>query len=296
MTRLPVSGQDEGEWGDLLNAYLSVEHTPEGALKQAGTIASALQPGDSAGGDLSGTLPNPSVAKLHGTAISGTPQQGQLLTATGPTAASWQAAALPPDATTTTKGAVMLGGDLGGTASAPTTAGWRPADHGCKAWTFDPRFSMGSVGIGSAGVISGGRIRLHQTASITNLVSFTTSGGVGLTAGQCFGAIWRATDQTLIAQTGDQSSAWLNPYLRTMPLAGGPYVLPAGDYLCGLWFNGSASPNFSRASNANQLLFNFNLTSPNLMYFAANAGITTTAPAVLGTQSATDRTFFFALS
>lgn len=33
MTRLPVPGSDDGQWGAILNAYLSVEHTADGTLK-----------------------------------------------------------------------------------------------------------------------------------------------------------------------------------------------------------------------------------------------------------------------
>lgn len=33
MVRLPQSGQDEGEWGNLLNAFLLVEHNNDGTLK-----------------------------------------------------------------------------------------------------------------------------------------------------------------------------------------------------------------------------------------------------------------------
>jgi hypothetical protein len=70
-------------------------------------------PTGSAGGDLTGTYPNPGVGKITGIGVSGTPSAGQVLTATGAAAADWEAAAggAPTGS---------AGGDLGSTYPNPT--------------------------------------------------------------------------------------------------------------------------------------------------------------------------------
>jgi hypothetical protein len=47
-------------------------------------------PSGSAGGELGGSYPNPTVKKVNGVAVSGTPSSGQVLTATSSSAATWQ--------------------------------------------------------------------------------------------------------------------------------------------------------------------------------------------------------------
>jgi hypothetical protein len=91
MARLPQPGGDDGVWGNILNEYLEVSLNSDGTLQPGAlTQAGAIRTGYNAGGDLSGTYPNPSVSSIKGVSISGTASDGQVLTATSASEATWQ--------------------------------------------------------------------------------------------------------------------------------------------------------------------------------------------------------------
>ncbi|HEU0266714.1 MAG TPA: hypothetical protein VFQ70_03730 [Candidatus Saccharimonadaceae bacterium] len=113
MARLPQPGSDDGTWGNILNTFLDVAHNSDGSLQtsaiaQAGGItsingkspsngvltlaASNIANAVQLGGDIGGTTSSPTVSKINGITVSGTPSNGQALVAQGTTNASWSSA------------------------------------------------------------------------------------------------------------------------------------------------------------------------------------------------------------
>jgi hypothetical protein len=114
MARLPIPGKDAGQWGSVLNAFLSVEHNPDGTLKRTATILGAEQQSnkgkangyaslDSTGKVPMAQLPSTSITLSQNSDVTITdPVDGQVLTYTA-VSKTWTNQT-PPDFTDTTKG------------------------------------------------------------------------------------------------------------------------------------------------------------------------------------------------
>ncbi|MEU8334806.1 hypothetical protein [Micromonospora tulbaghiae] len=170
-----------------------------------------------------------------------------------------------------------------------------PADRGYLAWTQPPyALSAGSVPT-TAGTLYLRRLRRVPAGQATSIITHVVTAGTTLTTGQCFAALFTAAG-ALVAQTADQSTAWASTGLKTMTLAGGPYPLTAGDYYVGIWFNGTTGPSIIRSASISTVLTNAGLTAGNYEAASANTGLTTTAPASVGTQTAQVFEWWFALA
>lgn len=153
MVRLPTPGSDAGQWGEILNEYLSQAHKLDGSLKanivSNDTIANAAVSEVNLDAALaakvnaasSGTVADGGITtvKLANSAVteakiadgsvtlaklksSPSPTGGQVLSYDGSDLV-WTNPSTSSDATNTSKGVIQLAGDLSGTAASPTVPG-----------------------------------------------------------------------------------------------------------------------------------------------------------------------------
>jgi hypothetical protein len=119
--QLPVPGQDNGTWGDMLNSFLLVSHNADGTLQQS-AIANAG--GVQLGGDLGGTTTEPIITKLQGTTVNAASPASNQVLAYNSTSSAWVPSTVSStpinDATNLAPGIIQLTGDLnGGSATSP---------------------------------------------------------------------------------------------------------------------------------------------------------------------------------
>ena len=115
VVRLPIPGSDNGHWGDILNDYLAVAHQTDGSLRtiSQSTVTNLVS-------DLASKAPTNSPT-FTGTVTVPNPVNNN--DAAPKSYVDSIVSVGTADANATTKGKLMLAGDLAGTADSPTVPG-----------------------------------------------------------------------------------------------------------------------------------------------------------------------------
>jgi hypothetical protein len=207
---VPAAGQILTASGPTSAGWSTMAATPDATTTSKGVVQLA--------GDFGGAAASPTVQKIQGVAISGTPSAGQVLIASAANAAAWGTSPATADATATSKGVVQLAGDIGGTAAspsvakvgqatvpgaAPTSAGmfYRTSSTSASAWSAIqqadvPAFagatsgaagSLGGVPAPAAGrqdgrLMGDASYDLTDRLAVVSLSNFTAAGSIGTAA------------------------------------------------------------------------------------------------------------------
>jgi hypothetical protein len=172
MTRLPEIDGDQGVWGSILNTFLLVSHNPDGTLQPSAVAATgALQSSATIPtSDLSGTYGNPTVAKIQGITISGTPSSGQALIASSTTAAAWTTlpSTIPSNGQSSAYVLVLTdaGDSIDVTSATATTVTVPP--NSSVAFPIGTVLEVSQLGTGQITIVAGAGVTLNSPGSLVH--------------------------------------------------------------------------------------------------------------------------------
>jgi hypothetical protein len=174
------------------------------------------------------------------------------------------------------------------------TSEFKPNDHSFIAWAYDP-FLCATQTVTTGGLLYCVKIPIPVATNITNLWLGINGPGVTLTSGQNFAGLYSSAG-ALLASSADQSTAWLSSGLIQMALTGAPIAVSAGYvYVC--WYSvGTTKPSFMRGNAIQAAVSNANLSAANSRWATANGSLTTALPGTIGTMTATNQTYWAAVS
>lgn len=174
-----------------------------------------------------------------------------------------------------------------------------PHDYGLLGMTFPPPLSGTGNVLSAGGALCIAKIYVPVTISVTNILTYVSTAGSGLTASQCFAGIYDSAGNKL-AGTGDQSTSWNSTGLKTMAISGGPVSITGGTdtWVWGaLLYNGTTSPSIVNLSSNNGAQTNFGLAAASFIAGTlSNSYTALPASFTPSTMSGTNRFWLIGLS
>lgn len=138
--------------------------------------------------------------------------------------------------------AVTSKGTLGNWQPSPAV-GVGPRAWGFAAWTVDPALcTAGDSTQHFSGAFNLYRMDLPGRVTVSSIIARITSGGSGLTSGQCFAGIYDSSFN-LMRSTGDISSSLTGTGFKTLSLSSPVTVAPTNGFVYIAWLmNGTTLP------------------------------------------------------
>lgn len=164
---------------------------------------------------------------------------------------------------------------------APTPAPTAPSSlHSYKGWSFDPALIAGGTLVPAAGTLY--LTKLQAPGSISTVETNVVTAGVTLAnVGFALYSVAGALLTSSVNANGATAAAFQAVGAKAVTFTARSIT----DALyVGFWFTGTTLPTLARGSTTAPV--NMLLAAPNFRFSSANTGLTTTAPATLGTQTA----------
>lgn len=158
----------------------------------------------------------------------------------------------------------------------------RPVDYGYDLWTFDPASASTSGSLGTAGTLHLAKIYNTGALTVSSVSLYITAAGA--TLGNVGVGIWNegaagARLTSSVNTNGATTAAFQGTGEKIVT-----FTTPAtttGNFYVGWWTTGTTQPTYMRASTLGGI--NVGLTVNNSRFVTSSTGLTTTAPATLGT-------------
>lgn len=168
-----------------------------------------------------------------------------------------------------------------------------PADQSWISWNYDPVHAQSGVAV-TSGTVYMMKIHLRAAATIASVNIVVSTGGTGLTVGQCFAGLYDSTGAQL-GVTADQSTAWTSVAHHSMALTS-PAAVSAGSYYVAVLANGTTGPALIRSGSPYTIAMNANTTLATARWTTGPTAQTTLPASItLGSRAFTSNSYWTAV-